>query len=229
MSETTETGRMRPTIALIEDDPYLKLSADERLEIMKLRRARLRGYIPDQPIACLSATQRSGVFRRPPIAVDRTLNPTELDSVAFAAWLKRQEQIHPLAAPMKEPWFAIDAEIDPLQPRVDDIQKIVARAYGISRRELMSHRRLARVVLPRQIAMFLAKTMTKKSLPDVGRRFSYRDHTTVLYAVRKLAAMIEGDRKLAGTVEELKGEIMAVTIRRHADAEDLSMEEEAIT
>jgi chromosomal replication initiator protein len=60
------------------------------------------------------------------------------------------------------------------------------------------------VVRPRQIAMYLAKTLTLRSLPEIGRRFGGRDHTTVLHAVRKIEGLVGNDNMLAEEVELLK-------------------------
>ena len=78
--------------------------------------------------------------------------------------------------------------------RIEDIQRIVARHYNVSRSDLLSSRRTANVVRPRQIAMYLAKTLTLRSLPEIGRRFGGRDHTTVLHAVRKIEGLIGNDK-----------------------------------
>ena len=88
--------------------------------------------------------------------------------------------------------------------RIEDIQRIVARHYNVSRQELVSNRRTRVVVKPRQIAMYLAKTLTPRSFPEIGRRFGGRDHTTVLHAVRKIEDLIGEDTKLSHEVELLK-------------------------
>ncbi len=88
--------------------------------------------------------------------------------------------------------------------RIEDIQRIVARQYNVSRSDLLSSRRTANVVRPRQIAMYLAKTLTLRSLPEIGRRFGGRDHTTVLHAVRKIEGLIGTDNSLAAEIESLK-------------------------
>lgn len=93
---------------------------------------------------------------------------------------------------------------DPKRVKIEDIQRIVARQYNVSRADLLSSRRTANVVLPRQVAMYLAKTLTLRSLPEIGRRFGGRDHTTVLHAVRKIEGLIGHDSSLAGEVEQLK-------------------------
>lgn len=93
---------------------------------------------------------------------------------------------------------------DPRRVKIDDIQKLVASHYNISRSDILSSRRTANVVRPRQIAMYLSKVMTLRSLPEIGRRFGGRDHTTVLHAVRKIEELVAKDKSLAEVIELLK-------------------------
>jgi chromosomal replication initiator protein len=88
--------------------------------------------------------------------------------------------------------------------RIEDIQRIVARHYNVSRQELVSNRRTRVIVKPRQIAMYLSKTLTPRSLPEIGRRFGGRDHLTVLHAVRKIEEILSSDTKLGHEIELLK-------------------------
>jgi chromosomal replication initiator protein len=93
---------------------------------------------------------------------------------------------------------------EPKRVRIEDIQRVVARHYNVSRQELVSNRRTRVIVKPRQIAMYLAKTLTPRSFPEIGRRFGGRDHTTVLHAVRNIEDLIDKDTKLSHEVELLK-------------------------
>lgn len=93
---------------------------------------------------------------------------------------------------------------EPRRVRIEDIQRVVAKHYNVSRQELVSSRRTRVVVMPRQIAMYLSKTLTPRSFPEIGRRFGGRDHTTVLHAVRKIEDMIAADTKLCHEIELLK-------------------------
>ncbi len=93
---------------------------------------------------------------------------------------------------------------EPKRPRIEDIQRIVARHYNVSKTELLSNRRTRTIVKPRQIAMYLAKIMTPRSLPEIGRRFGGRDHTTVLHAVRKIEDLAGNDNGLAQELELLR-------------------------
>ncbi len=91
---------------------------------------------------------------------------------------------------------------EPKRIKIEDIQRVVARQYNVSRSDLLSARRTANVVRPRQVAMYLAKVLTLRSLPEIGRRFGGRDHTTVLHAVRKIAFLV-GDESVLKPLREV--------------------------
>lgn len=93
---------------------------------------------------------------------------------------------------------------EPKKVKIEDIQKLVATHFNVSRADILSSRRSAGVVKPRQIAMYLAKILTLRSLPEIGRRFGGRDHTTVLHAVRKIEGAVTSDVTLREDVELLK-------------------------
>ena len=93
---------------------------------------------------------------------------------------------------------------EPKRVRIEDIQRIVARHYNVSKTELLSNRRTRTIVKPRQVAMYLSKVLTPRSLPEIGRRFGGRDHTTVLHAVRKIEGLSGNDNTLAQEIELLK-------------------------
>lgn len=84
--------------------------------------------------------------------------------------------------------------------RIDDILKVVGRHYNVARADLLSPRRARSIVRPRQVGMYLAKKLTPRSLPEIGRRFGGRDHSTVLHAVRKIEELLQVDDQLAREV-----------------------------
>src|SRR5471030_729753 len=96
---------------------------------------------------------------------------------------------------------------EPRRVKIEEIQRVVARQYNVSRADLLSSRRTANVVRPRQVAMYLAKTLTLRSLPEIGRRFGGRDHTTVLHGVRKIENLVGNDAALADEIELLKRQL----------------------
>ena len=87
---------------------------------------------------------------------------------------------------------------------VEDIQKQVAQHYNIKVSDMHSARRSRSVARPRQVAMYLAKKFTTKSLPDIGRRFGGKDHTTVMHAVRKIEELRGADPNFAEDVDLLR-------------------------
>ena len=86
---------------------------------------------------------------------------------------------------------------------VDEIQRKVADYYAIKLSDLLSARRARDVARPRQVAMFLAKRLTPKSLPDIGRRFGGRDHTTVMHAVKRIEELRADDSELDADIARL--------------------------
>ncbi|QUS55911.1 chromosomal replication initiator protein DnaA [Pseudovibrio brasiliensis] len=93
---------------------------------------------------------------------------------------------------------------EPRRVKIEDIQRVVSKHYNVTKADLLSARRTRTIVRPRQIAMYLAKMMTPRSLPEIGRRFGNRDHTTVLHAVRKIEELSKADNGLAQELELLK-------------------------
>lgn len=92
----------------------------------------------------------------------------------------------------------------PPAPRVADIKAATAARYGVTVADLEGPRRVDWIVRPRQVAMHLAKTLTLRSLPEIGRRFGGRDHTTVLHGVRKIAALALHDARVAADLAAIK-------------------------
>jgi len=93
------------------------------------------------------------------------------------------------------------------RPLTSDIQQIVAEHFGMTRDDLMCTRRLAHIVRPRQIAMFLAYEMTGRSYPYLGRRF-FRDHSTVFSAVRRIKTLCAEDSQLDKEVAAIRSKIL---------------------
>ncbi|NJC33102.1 chromosomal replication initiator protein [Sphingomonas jejuensis] len=91
----------------------------------------------------------------------------------------------------------------PRRLTIDDIQKAVAEHYGMRQSEMLSARRSRAIARPRQVAMYLAKRLTPRSLPEIGRRFGGRDHTTVIHAVKQIDRLRLEDQELDGDVRVL--------------------------
>ena len=91
---------------------------------------------------------------------------------------------------------------------VELIQNLVASHFNLNIQELLSPRRSRSLARPRQIAMYLAKQHTTNSLPDIGRKFSNRDHTTVIHAVKKIDELIKKDNDIKQSIIELKKKLL---------------------
>ena len=87
---------------------------------------------------------------------------------------------------------------------VDKIQNVVSNYFNIGLSEMLSQRRSRPLARPRQIAMFLAKKMTTRSLPEIGRRFANRDHTTVIHAVKTITRLSEQDDEMKKNIIQIK-------------------------
>ena len=94
-------------------------------------------------------------------------------------------------------------------PKIDTIKDITARAYGVTKADLESACRKRQFALPRQYAMYLSRQLTKCSYPQIGRMFGDRDHTTVLFAFRKISAAVAANDSMAEELRQLEQRIMA--------------------
>ncbi len=176
------------------------LEEELRLEILKARAAAARAHHPgfEVPASVLAL-----------VAATITHNGRDLDGALNRLLAHNKLTGQPITMEMAE--LAIRDLIRPQEPKrikIEDIQRAVARHYNVSRADMLSSRRTANVVRPRQVAMYLAKTLTLRSLPEIGRRFGGRDHTTVLHAVRKIETLANMDRTLAEELDILKRMLM---------------------
>ena len=91
---------------------------------------------------------------------------------------------------------------------IDLIQSTVCKFFKISKNEMLSSRRSRYLVRPRQAAIYLTKILTSKSLPEIGREFSNRDHTTIIHSVKTIEKLIKEDVELSGNIDNLKNKIL---------------------
>jgi chromosomal replication initiator protein len=92
---------------------------------------------------------------------------------------------------------------------VHDIQRLVSRHFNVTEESLRGKRRTDTIAFPRQIGMYIARTMTDLSLADIGGKFGGRDHTTVLHACQKIENLMANDPEVRGVVEELMAQLSA--------------------
>ncbi len=175
------------------------LGEELRLEILKCRAAAARQHHPgfDVPAPVLAFIAKTVTHNGRDLegALNRLLAHSKLTGQPVTLEMAERE-VRDLIRPQ-----------EPKRVKIEDIQRVVARQYNVSRADLLSSRRTANVVRPRQVAMYLAKTLTLRSLPEIGRRFGGRDHTTVLHAVRKIENLVNTDTALAEEIELLKRQL----------------------
>jgi chromosomal replication initiator protein len=191
--------RMRSRLAgglVVEMGP---LGEELRLEILKTRvnaaRTHHPGFDVPEPVLTFIAKSVTHNGRDLEGALNRLLAHSKLTGQPVTLEMAERE-VRDLIRPQ-----------EPKRVKIEDIQRVVARQYNVSRSDLLSSRRTANVVRPRQVAMYLAKTLTLRSLPEIGRRFGGRDHTTVLHAVRKIENLVGNDPALADEIELLKRQL----------------------
>jgi hypothetical protein len=190
------------------------ITRESVIEAHRQRRARMaEKAVPDDGI--IHPLQRRRKFVRRYEAV--------LPQFSFAAFFDRANRMHPLPKPFKAPILS-EIECASIErgeelifdrmsdlpalpksfPSVAEIQRAVCEHFNIGILDLISERRTANLVLPRQIAMYLAKVLTPRSYPDIGRRFGGRDHTTALHAFRKIDDLLARDEALAETIATIR-------------------------
>ena len=175
------------------------LGEELRLEILKCRATAAKQHHPgfDVPMPVLEFIAKTVTHNGRDLegALNRLLAHSKLTGQPVTLEMAERE-VRDLIRPQ-----------DPKRVKIEDIQRVVARQYNVSRADLLSSRRTANVVRPRQVAMYLAKTLTLRSLPEIGRRFGGRDHTTVLHAVRKIENLVNTDSALADEIDLLKRQL----------------------
>jgi hypothetical protein len=174
---------MQSITALVHDDPYLKMTPEQRVSEVKRRHQSFFGKRAAPVMVAPQPIPRPKETLAPPI-------PDALMVVAL-------DQI--------EKWR---------MPRsyVETIQRAVLVLFpDVTLQDLKSARRTKNIVHPRQLAMYLVKTLTPRTLPDIGRRFGGRDHTTVLHAIRKIDALRRSDPVLADQIALITARLSAET------------------
>jgi len=176
-------------IALEKPDVVTRL-AILKTKAAEMERKRPRSVLPDS------------VLER--LAEELDVSPRELLGVLMKLATYADLTGKPVTADVAQEAIGSRAAAGDKRVTIEEIQKKTAEYYKLDLRELHSARRARRVARPRQVAMFLARELTSRSLPDIGRRFGGRDHTTVLHACRRIEALCKSDPVFQQEVEFLR-------------------------
>ena len=230
--QSTQEELFHTLTTLMEDGRRVVFSADRPPSALTEVDARLRSHLSAGLVCGIEPADRAlrlGILERKLTALSRQLTqnvgarPEVLQFLAdrFTDSIRELEgALNTLVARVGEglSGLSIDEAQAILRPHlrgaekritVDDIQKAASEHFGLKQADLISERRNRSVARPRQAAMWLAKQLTTRSLPDIGRRFGGRDHTTVLHAVRRIEALKAEDpvltRDLEALIRKLRG------------------------
>lgn len=161
-----------------------------RLGILQTKRAQLGATVPDAVLEFLALKVTSNV-RELEGALNRIVAHADVTKSAIS--LESTQEV------LQDLLRAHDRRIT-----IDEIQRKVAEHYNLRMTDMHSARRARNVARPRQVAMFLAKQLTARSLPEIGRKFGGRDHTTVMHAVRKVEELMDEDAQIAQDVDVIR-------------------------
>ena len=161
-----------------------------RLGILQAKRTQLQATVPDSVLEFLALKVTSNI---------RELEGALNRIVAHADVAKQDITLETTQEVLSDLLRAHDRRIT-----IDEIQRKVAEHYNLRMGDMHSARRARNVARPRQIAMYLAKQLTARSLPEIGRKFGGRDHTTVMHAVRKVEELMKDDAQIAQDVDIIR-------------------------
>jgi len=161
-----------------------------RLGIVQAKRDQLQADVPDSVLEFLALKVTSNI-RELEGALNRIVAHADVSKNAIT--LESTQEV------LQDLLRSHDRRIT-----IDEIQRKVAEHFNIRLSDMHSSRRARQVARPRQVAMYLSKQLTARSLPEIGRKFGGRDHTTVMHAVRKIEELSNGDASFAQDVEILK-------------------------
>jgi len=220
--ESTQEEFFHTFNALVDHDRQVVISGDRSPSDLDAMEERLRSRLGWGLVADIHATTyelRLGILQTKAEAMDASSLPREvLEFLAYKITSNVRElemALNRVAAHATLIGRAVSLEMtqevlrDVLRANdrrvtIEEIQKRVAEHYNIKLSEMSSERRARAVARPRQVAMFLSKQLTQRSLPEIGRKFGGRDHTTVMHAVRKIEQLKESDLGIAEDLELLK-------------------------
>ncbi|MGH1374890.1 MAG: chromosomal replication initiator protein DnaA [Alphaproteobacteria bacterium] len=163
---------------------------DLRLGILQSKREKLGADVPDSVLEFLALKVTSNI---------RELEGALNRIVAHADVSKQIITLESTQDVLQDLLRAHDRRIT-----IDEIQRKVAEHYNLKLTDMHSARRARQVARPRQVAMYLSKILTARSLPEIGRKFGGRDHTTVMHAIRKVEELMGDDAQIAQDVDVVR-------------------------
>jgi len=168
---------------------------ETKIAILQKKADERKVHLPDEVALFIAGKVKSNI---------RELEGCLTKIAAYASFKGRKVDLE-LAQEVLHDLF--DTKVKPIT--ADLIQKVVANYYQISQQDLKSQTRLKSIAFPRQVAMYLCRELTGLSLPEIGRSFGGKDHTTIIHACRKLEQQLSQDSELRELIGKLKNLIQA--------------------
>ena len=166
---------------------------ETKVAILRKKAALQRVELPDDVAFFISSNTKSNI---------RQLEGSLIRLIAYSSLIGEEITLDLAQSTLKDLAQSAQRVIT-----IGEIQRVVAQHYSLTLSQLMSRSNSPRIVVPRQIAMYLCKELTQASLPQTGRAFGNRHHTTVLHAVRKISRLIKHDLLMRSTVNKLTDEV----------------------
>jgi hypothetical protein len=190
---------MQSIANLVQEDPYLSMPKEERIALRRQRKQTFRreGFSPDAPIICLSASARSSEAGEA-LEYVKAAPVHKFDDPHSILWC------HDLILASQ----GVPSKVMTPIEIVKRIQIVCAEAYGITRAILLSDRRHKDFIAPRHVAIYLTRTITLMTFPQIGRRFG-RDHSTAIFAFNKISTRIEADPDFAHLIDKMRKRVGA--------------------
>jgi Bacterial dnaA protein helix-turn-helix len=176
-------------------DPYAHATPSQRQataahNLRHKKIAAIAGRVtPKQTISFSIPNTPFGVPKIPPPVIV-PVSTTPYAGMWFYGLVKESENYNPMIGTSRADRI----------PRIEEIQKACALHYGVTIALMVSSSRTRDIVIPRQVAMYLCRTLTPRSWPEIGRRFGNRDHTTGIHATNKISELLQTDQALASDV-----------------------------
>ena len=190
-AELPERMKSRLSSGLVVD--IASASLELRLSVLRSKVSQLGFAVPEEIVNFLAENITSNI---------RELEGALNRIVARATLVKSEVTLHNAKI-----WVADLLQIKQKQVGIEQIQEVVAAKYDLKTSELLSSSRAANIAKARHVAMFLSKKLTTKSLPEIGKLFGGKDHTTVLHACRKIEEMVAKDGNFGAEIDALATKI----------------------
>jgi len=187
-------------VSLVDQGRQILIAADRHPDKIEKASERLKSYLSSGLVSTLAIPQNA----RDHLAARMNATPRDLEGafnqiVAQSEFLGTPITLETVQETLSDSRYTAGQRLT-----VDRIQRAVCDEFRVTLTDMVSKRRARAIARPRQVAMYLSKKLTKRSLPDIGRRFGGRDHTTVMHAVKRIDSLRAEDAGFNAQIEAVE-------------------------